>query len=152
MGAGTWETLSTPEATKTSPSPALIACAADRIDWSEDEQARLTVSPGTVSGRPASSAMLRAMPKPCCPSGTAHPVMTSSMAARSRPGSWSSTLSTTKPPRSSGRSSFSEPLCARPMGVRPAATITASVIVHLVDRGSRLSPQRYSNHSHYRTR
>jgi hypothetical protein len=43
----------------------LTACAAERIDCSEDEQARLTVSPGTVSGSPASSAMLRAIPKPC---------------------------------------------------------------------------------------
>ena len=32
------DTVSTPAATKTSPSPARIACAAMRMVWSEDEQ------------------------------------------------------------------------------------------------------------------
>ncbi len=53
-------TASTPAAMNTSPSPALMACAAIRIVWSDDEQYRLTVVPGTEA-RPANSATTRAM-------------------------------------------------------------------------------------------
>src|SRR4051812_2645508 len=53
------ETVSTPAHTNTSPSPARIAWAAMRIACNEDEQYRLTVTPGT-SGMPARMAATRA--------------------------------------------------------------------------------------------
>ena len=43
------DTVSTPAARNTSPSPARIACAAIRAVCSDDEQYRVTVTPGTVS-------------------------------------------------------------------------------------------------------
>ena len=51
-------TVSTPAATNTSPSPALMACVAMRMVWSDDEQYRFTVTPGT-SGMPAWMAAMR---------------------------------------------------------------------------------------------
>src|SRR3954468_22991880 len=53
------ETVSTPAATNTSPSPALMAWDAMRIACSDDEQYRFTVTPGT-SGIPARMAATRA--------------------------------------------------------------------------------------------
>ena len=52
--------LSTPPAMNTSPSPVLIARAAFAIAAMPDAQSRLTVSPGTLTGNPASSAAIRA--------------------------------------------------------------------------------------------
>ena len=43
------ETVSTPAETKTSPSPALIAWNAIRVVCSDEEQYRLTVTPGRKS-------------------------------------------------------------------------------------------------------
>src|SRR5580658_5022273 len=51
-------TVSTPPARNTSPSPALMAWAAMRMVWSDDEQYRLTVTPGTST--PARRAATRA--------------------------------------------------------------------------------------------
>src|SRR3954466_13668533 len=51
-------TVSTPAHTKASPSPALMAWAAMRLRRSDDEQYRLTVTPGTVS-RPERMATTR---------------------------------------------------------------------------------------------
>ena len=42
------------------PSPARMACAAMRMVWRDDEQYRLTVTPGT-SGNPANRAATRPM-------------------------------------------------------------------------------------------
>ena|SRR5438270_3714335 len=53
------ETVSTPAAMNTSPSPALIACDAMRMACNDDEQYRLTVTPGTL-GMPARIAETRA--------------------------------------------------------------------------------------------
>src|SRR5690242_3006813 len=53
------DTVSTPAHTNASPSPARTAWAAMRIDCSDDEQYRLTVTPGT-SGIPARIAATRA--------------------------------------------------------------------------------------------
>ena len=43
------DTVSTPAETKTSPSPALIACSAIRVVCSDDEQYRVIVVPGRPS-------------------------------------------------------------------------------------------------------
>src|SRR5580658_8210484 len=52
--------------------------------------------------------------------------MRSSTVVGSSWGTWASTAFTTSAVRSSGRQSTSDPLLARPMGVRPVATMTAS--------------------------
>ena len=51
---------STPPATKRSPSPATTACEAETTAERPDAQSRLTVTPATDSGSPASSAAMRA--------------------------------------------------------------------------------------------
>jgi hypothetical protein len=50
-----------------------------------EEQKRLTVTPAAVTGRPARSAICRAMLEPVAPSGVAQPMMTSSTSAGSMP-------------------------------------------------------------------
>jgi hypothetical protein len=70
--------------------------------------------------------MLRATFMACSPAWLAAPNMTSSTDARSTSGTLSISVSTTKPPMSSGRASVREPLKARPIGVRAVATMTAS--------------------------
>ena len=77
----TQEIDSTPPATMTSASPAMIRCAASAIVCRPDEQKRLTVAPGTVTGQPARSAIWRAMFQPVAPSGSAQPIRTSSTSA-----------------------------------------------------------------------
>src|SRR2546427_2414425 len=62
------DTVSTPAHTNTSPSPARIACAAMRIACNDEEQYRLTVTPGT-SGMPARMAATRAALYPASPAG-----------------------------------------------------------------------------------
>src|SRR5260370_20195807 len=76
---------STPPATYTSPSPAITRCAASAMACNPDEQKRLTVMPGTLTGRPARSAICRAMFMPVAPSGFAQPMITSSTRAGSMP-------------------------------------------------------------------
>src|SRR5215213_2051558 len=119
---------STPAATYASPSPARIAWNAMRIVWSDDAQKRLTVVPGTVSGSPASSAARRPRFIPCRSCGKPQPTITSATSSRGRTGTCFSAASIAKPTRSSGRASTSEPFRARPIGVRAAATMTASRI------------------------
>src|SRR5215207_78066 len=70
--------------------------------------------------------MIRPMLKPWSPCGRPTPQWTSSISAGSSPGLRSSSASTMKAPISSGRSWASEPLNARPTGVRTASTITGS--------------------------
>ncbi len=53
----TQEMLSTPPATKTSPSPAMMRCEAIAMVCRPLLQKRLTVAPLTVTGRPARSAI-----------------------------------------------------------------------------------------------
>ena len=72
--------------------------------------------------------MIRPMLKACRPCGMPTPQKTSSTRAGSSSGLRSSSWSTTKAPCSSGRSEASEPLKARPIGVRMVSTITASGI------------------------
>src|SRR6218665_3355981 len=71
------------------------------------------------------------MLKACLPCGKPQPVMTSSTSAGSRPGLRSRSWSMVKAAVSSGRSEASDPLKARPIGVRTASTITASGIGRL---------------------
>ena len=106
----------------------MMAWKAIRIDWSDDAQKRLTLVPGTVSGRPASMAMLRAMFIPCSPEWLAAPMITSSTSALSTAGTFSMSVLMMNPPRSSMRTSLSDPLNARPIGERAVATMTASVM------------------------
>jgi len=68
---------------------------------------------------------MRARLKACLPWGMPTPAITSSTAVPSTPVR-SSRASTMNAPASSGRMDASEPLKARPIGVRMASTITAS--------------------------
>src|SRR5918999_4624341 len=83
------------------------------------------VAPFTPMGSfSESSTMMRARLNPWRPWGRPTPQYSSSTCAGSISGLRSSSASTTKAPISSGRSWASEPLKARPMGVRTASTIT----------------------------
>ena len=97
-----------------------------RAVWSEDAQKRLTVVPGTRFGRPASSAARRARFMPCFSCGKPQPTMTSTISFGSSSGTWPTASEIANASRSSGRTSASDPLAARPIGVRAAATMTAS--------------------------
>src|ERR1700761_417797 len=121
------ETHSTPAAMNTSPSPALIAWYAIRVDCSDDEQYRLTVVPGTPS-RPSMTAATRAMLNPCSPPGSPQPTIRSSTWEGCSCGNLASTAVTIWVSRSSGLMEVSDPLNARPMGERAVATMTASGI------------------------
>jgi hypothetical protein len=118
------DTVSTPAEMKTSPSPALIACIAILEVCREDAQYRVMVVPGTWSN-PNSTATTRPMLKPCSPPGRPQPSIRSSISAGSSSGTWSSAARMTVAARSSGRRSVSDPLNARPIGERVAATMTA---------------------------
>ncbi len=113
--------LSTPPATTRSASPATIARAAEASASRPEPQSRLTVLPGTSSGRPPSSAAIRATLRLSSPAWLAQPRITSSVRAQSTEG-WRATSSrTTCAARSSGRTPASAP-AYRPIGVRTPAT------------------------------
>ena len=78
--------LSTPPATKTSPSPARIAWAALAAACSPEPQSRFTVCPGTSTGRPARSAAMRATLRLSSPAWLAQPRITSSIRSAGRAG------------------------------------------------------------------
>src|SRR5579884_3217691 len=84
------------------------------------------VQPGQSSR--ARTLMIRPRLNPCSPPGRPQPQIRSSIIEGSRAGTFSSTRPTTWAARSSGRTSTRWPLKARPMGERPAATMTASGI------------------------
>ena len=75
---------STPPATKRSPSPAGTAWHAVTTAESPDAQRRLTVTPATESGSPASSAAMRATFRLSSPAWFAQPKKTSSISPASR--------------------------------------------------------------------
>src|SRR3954451_8716514 len=77
----TQEVDSTPPATKMPGSPASTRCAAMAMVCNPEEQKRFTVIPETVTGKPARSAIWRAMLPPVAPSGVAQPMITSSTSA-----------------------------------------------------------------------
>src|SRR5579884_491048 len=97
-----------------------------RIVCRLDAQKRFTVAPGTLSGRPASSAARRPRFMPCRSCGNPQPTITSTISAGSSSGTRSTADLIANASRSSGRAPTSEPLYARPIGVRAAATTTAS--------------------------
>ena len=66
--------LSTPPATKTSPSPTLIARAAALIAARPEEQRRLNVTAATETGSPARRAAMRATLRLSSPAWFAHPM------------------------------------------------------------------------------
>jgi len=63
----------------------MTRCAAIAMVCSPLEQKRFTVAPLVVIGRPARSAIWRAMLLPVAPSGVAQPISTSSTSAPSMP-------------------------------------------------------------------
>src|SRR5919197_4042479 len=105
-----------------------MAWNAMRIVWRLDAQKRFTVVPGTVSGSPASRAARRARFIPCRSCGKPQPAITSTISSPGSSGTSFSAASIANATRSSGRASTSEPLRARPIGVRVAETMTASGI------------------------
>src|SRR5437762_10834574 len=120
---------STPPASITSPSSALIARAAALIAARPEAQSRLNVTPATETGKPARRAAIRATFRLSSPAWFAQPRYTSSMSAESRPAR-RTTSPTTTAARSSGRTSLRMPRW-RPIGVRTAPTISSSVILDL---------------------
>ena len=121
------ETASTPAAMYVSPSPALIAWKAMRIVCSEEAQKRLTVVPGTPIGEPGEQrARCGRRCSPARPRRRPRPSSRRRSSEESSCGLRSSSALSGIAARSSARTSFSEPLTARPIGVRIASTMTAS--------------------------
>src|SRR5258707_574564 len=117
--------LSRPPATITSASPVMMRCAANAMVCRPDEQKRLTVTPGTVTGRPARIADRRAIFCPVARSGMAQPITTSSTSPGSTPARSTACL-TTWPPSTAPWVMLKAPRNALPIGVRAVETITAS--------------------------
>ena len=92
-----------------------------------DEQKRLMVMPDVVTGRPALSAIWRAMFMPVAPSGLAQPMMTSSTSAPSMPARCTACC-TAWPPRVAPWVMLNEPFQLLASGVRAVETITADVM------------------------
>ncbi len=100
---GTRLMLSTPPAMITSASPTRMRSAAICSAVRPLAQKRFTVTPPTDCGSPASSAAARATFMPCSPSGKLQPMMASSMALGSRPGTCDKACLIAATSRSSGR-------------------------------------------------
>ena len=120
---GTMLMLSTPAAIITSASPTRMRSAAICTALNPEAQKRFTVMPPTLLGRPASTAPMRAMLRPCWPSGMAQPQIRSSIAFGSSEGTCASAACKALTSKSSGRVLRKKPRWERPMGVRVAATI-----------------------------
>src|SRR6266571_8978826 len=135
---GTWLMLSVPPAITISDMPLRMRCAATEIASRPEAQKRFTVTPGTVSGKPARWQAMRAIFIPCAPSGMAQP--------RTKSSTWSAEICGTRAraplmasaARSSGRTVRIFPFGALPTGVRAAATIKASFIMLIPQWLSRL--------------
>ncbi len=120
---GTIDIDSVPAAITTSSSPVRMRSAASATACTPEEQKRLMVIAGTVSGSPASSTPMRATFMPCSPSGIAQPTMTSAMSWGSSPGTRAMAALSTCASMSSGRTFLNMPRGALPTGVRTAATM-----------------------------
>jgi len=94
---------STPPAMMISASPARMARAAVPTASRPEAQSRLMVAPGVRSGRPASSAAMRATLRLSSPAWLAQPRMTSSSPSRLTPGLRSIKALMACAARSSGR-------------------------------------------------
>ena len=93
-----------------------------------DEQKRLTVMPETVMGRPALSAIWRAMLAPVAPSGLAQPMITSSTSAASMPARCTACC-TAWPPSVAPWVMLKAPFQLLVRGVRAVETMTALVMM-----------------------
>ncbi len=100
---GTMLMLSAPPAIITSASPTRMRSAAICTALMPDAQKRLTVMPPTECGNPAMTIAARAMLMPCSASGNEQPMMASSIAFGSSPGTCFIALRTAATSRSSGR-------------------------------------------------
>jgi hypothetical protein len=101
--------LSTPPAIASSTSPARIARAALPTASRPEPQRRLIVVPGTLSGRPARSAAMRATLRLSSPAWFAQPYQTSSTACQSTPLFRCISACSGTAPRSSARTVASAP-------------------------------------------
>src|SRR4051812_22453224 len=119
--------LSSPPATITSASPVMMRCAAIAMVCRPEEQKRFTVTPETVTGRPARMAASRATLLPVAFSGVAQPSITSSTSPGSIPARSTACLITC-PPSVAPCVTLNAPRNALPIGVRAVVTITASDI------------------------
>jgi hypothetical protein len=119
---------STPPVMNTSPAFAAMACAACIAALMPEAHSRFTVSPGTLTGSPASKAAIRATFRLSSPAWPAQPSTTSSMAARSRSGCRPTNERITCAARSSARTG-ERPPPKTPIGVRMASTMYASFMV-----------------------
>jgi hypothetical protein len=120
----TQEMLSTPPATYTSPSPAIMRCEAMAMVCRPLEQKRLMVTPLTLMGSPARSAIWRAMLLPVAPSGLAQPISTSSTAPGSMPARSTAAL-TAWPPSVAPCVMLKAPFQLLARGVRAVETMSA---------------------------
>src|SRR5258706_5964582 len=123
---GTIDIDSVPAAMTTSSSPVRMRSAASATACTPEEQKRLMVIAGTVSGSPARSTPMRATFMPCSASGIAQPTITSAMSWGSSPGTCARAPLSTCASMSSGRTLRNMPRGALPTGVRTAATMYAS--------------------------
>ena len=123
----TQEMLSTPPATYTSPSPAMMRWPAMAMVCRPLEQKRLTVMPLTLVGSPARNATWRAMFQPVAPSGLAQPISTSSTSPGSMPARSTAAL-TAWPPSVAPWVMLKPPRQLLANGVRAVETIRADVM------------------------
>ena len=111
--------LSTPPATTRSASPERTILAAMATASRPEPQSRLTVPPGTSTGRPASSVAIRATLRLSSPAWLAQPSRTSSIAPQSTDGSARLSARTTCAARSSGRTGAERAAVAAERGAHP---------------------------------
>src|SRR5258707_138403 len=105
----------------------MMRCDAVAMVCRPEEQKRLMVMPDAVMGRPALSAIWRAMFMPVAPSGLAQPMITSSTAAGSMPARCTACC-TAWPPSVAPWVMLKEPFQLLARGVRAVETITADVM------------------------
>ncbi|KOV29956.1 hypothetical protein ADK58_08735 [Streptomyces sp. XY152] len=147
---GTRDMDSTPPAMTRSSQPERAFAAAMLTASSPDAQKRFSWTPATVSGRPASTAAVRAMSDPWSPSGFTTPSTMSPTAAGSRPGKRPRVSWIRPTTRSIGLVPCrAPPALPRPRGVRIASYTYASVLTSVAfpvgsdgrrERGARSRP------------
>src|SRR5712691_6138371 len=133
---GTRDMFSTPAPITTSWAPDSTPWAAKFTACWPEPQNRFTVVPGTSIGKPAISAAARAIFMPCSPVCVTQPATTSSTCAGSTPARLTTSRKASAS-KSSGRTGLSLPL-RRPIAVRTASTMTASVMDTLLWEGDTL--------------
>src|SRR6185437_11709405 len=122
---GMSDIVSRPPASPASIDPAAIRSATMAAACNPDEQKRLTVIAGTLSGSPARKPTWRATFSPCSASGWAQPRTTSSTSAGAMAARFIASRATSAQ-RSSERVFLKTPRGARPMGVRTAERMVTS--------------------------